>query len=145
MVERLLAQGADLHGAWRESPSVCAARNGHTDILALLIRHGLDPREYDDLLFSVALYWKQRDVVKLLAAAIFAPDLWRGKTLLDLQKEADLIERNIDRNLPNDMDQDALRTTRLVLFDAAMTCWEHVRPDPPKINISTIPAKPRPL
>ena len=83
--------------------------------------------------------------MKLLAAAIFAPDLWRGKTLLDLQKEADLIERNIDRNLPNDMDQDALRTTRLVLFDAAMTCWEHVRPDPPKINISTIPAKPRPL
>jgi len=145
LVERLLAQGADLRGCWRESPSVCAARNGHTDILALLIRHGLDPREYDDLLFSVALCWKQRDVVKLLSAAIFAPDLWRGKTLLDLQKEADLIERNIDRNLPNDMDQDALRSTRLVLFDAAMTCWEHVRPDPPKIKISDVPAKPRPL
>jgi ankyrin repeat protein len=145
LVQRLLAQGADVRGCWRESPSVCAARNGHTDILALLIRHGLHPREYDDLLFSVALYWKQSDVAKILAAAIFAPDLWRGKTLLDLQKEADLIELNIDRNLSNDMDQDALRSTRLLLFDAAMTCWEHVRPDPPKLKISPIPAKGNPV
>jgi hypothetical protein len=92
LVERLLAQGADLHGAWRESPSVCAVRNGHTDIVVLLIRHALDPREYDDLLFSVAVYWRQQDVLKFLAATVFAPDLWRGKTLLDLQKEADLID-----------------------------------------------------
>lgn len=145
LVQRLLAQGADVRGCWRESPSVCAVRNGHTEIVALLIRHSLDPREYDDLLFSVAVYWKQKDVVKLLAAAIFAPDLWRGKTLLDLQKEADSIERNIDKNLPNDLDEEVLRSVRLVLFDAAMTCWEHIRPDPPKITISTIPAKGKPI
>jgi hypothetical protein len=34
-----------------------------------------------------------------------------------------------------------LQLARLELFDAAMTCWEHVRPDPPKITISKIPAK----
>ena len=38
-----------------------------------------------------------------------------------------------------------LRLARLELFDAAMTCWEHVRPDPPKINISDVPAKGRAL
>jgi hypothetical protein len=81
-------------------------------------------------------------VVKLLAAAIFAPDLWRGKTLVDISAEAEIISKNITAHRP---DPELLRQAELILFDYGMTCWEHIRPDPPKINISEIPAKPKPL
>jgi ankyrin repeat protein len=148
LVERLLAKGADLRGCWYESPSSCAVRNGHTAIIALLIRHGLDPRENDDLLFSGAVYWRQPHIMKLLAITVFAPDLWRGKALKAIQEEADRIytkiEKGIDTYLP-EAKEEASRLARVELFDAAMTCWEHVRPDPPKINISIIPAKGKPV
>jgi hypothetical protein len=144
LVQRLLARGADVRGCWRESPSVCAVRNGYADILALFLRHGIDPRENDNLLFGGAIYWRRPAIVKLLATTVFAPDLWRGKALKDIQEEADLIytelEKDIDTFLP-EAKQEASHLARLELFDAAMTCWEHVRPDPPKINISPIPAK----
>jgi hypothetical protein len=145
LVERLIANGADVHGEyWRESPDSCAIRCGHVHIVALLIRHGIDPREYDDTLFSLAVANNRPDVLKLLATTVFAPDLWPGKTLLDIQEQADLIYRNIQKDLPEEVDE-AFRLARLALFDAAMTCWEHVRPDPPKIKISDVPAKGRAL
>jgi hypothetical protein len=142
LVERLIAKGVNVRGDhYHELPQSCAVRKGNVPILAILIRHGVDPRYRDDMLLALAVHWHQQNVLKFLAATVFAPDLWPGKTLLDLQKEADLIERNIDANLSNDMDQETSRSVRLVLFDAAMTCWEHVRPDPPKIKISDVPAK----
>ncbi len=144
LVERLIALGANVHGDDAiEIPAINAARCGHVHILALLIRHGVDPRFADDELFAGAAFHNQPAVLKFLAATIFAPDLWRGKTFLDIQKEAEIVERNILKGLPDDPEgfKDVIRPARLVLFDAAMTCWEHVRPDPPKINISDIPAK----
>jgi hypothetical protein len=149
LVERLIAKGANLHGDdWNEPPASCAIRSGHTHIVALLIRHGLDPRHCDDGLFWDAVYWRRPDIMKLLATTVFAPDLWRGKALKHIQKEADLlytkIEKGIDFYLP-EAKEEASRLARVELFDAAMTCWEHVRPDPPKINISNIPAKARAL
>jgi hypothetical protein len=67
-----------------------------------------------------------------------------AKPLIDIQKEADLIytniEKEIDKYLP-EAKEEASRLARVELVDAAMTCWEHVRPDPPKITISDTPAK----
>jgi hypothetical protein len=142
----LIRHGLDLRGGGDDAieiPAINAARYGHVHILALLIRHGVDPRFADDELFAGAAFHNQPAVLKFLAATIFAPDRWRGKTFLDIQKEAEIVERNILKGLPDDPEEfkDVIRPARLVLFDAAMTCWEHVRPDPPKINISDIPAK----
>jgi hypothetical protein len=90
--------------------------------------------------FSVILY---KDSLKLLCETVFAPDLWRGKSRAEIEKEADLIYRNIQASIHPALPErdEAFRIARLELFDAAMTCWEHVRPDPPKINISESPAK----
>jgi hypothetical protein len=86
----------------------------------------------------MAVCFNHPAIVKRLAAAIFSPQLWRGKTLADIQEQAELVYKNIEYYRPEPQN---LRQARLVLFDHAMTCWEHVRPDPPKITISTVPAK----
>jgi hypothetical protein len=38
-----------------------------------------------------------------------------------------------------------VRRAGTILLDYALTCWEQVRPAPPKLNISALPAKPRPV
>jgi hypothetical protein len=146
LVERLLEMGADIRGVpFLEYPAACAARLGHLSILELLIRHGADPRyHHDTFLVSAAIYNRQ-DILKFLCATVFAPDLWRGKSRGEIEKEADMIYRNIELDMPLNLVEPfatkRLRLARIELFDAAMTCWEHVRPDPPKIKISDIPAK----
>jgi hypothetical protein len=61
LVERLIVKGAKLDGEyWNEPPASCAIRSGQTHIVALLLRHGLDPRQCDDGLlpsFSIAAAW----------------------------------------------------------------------------------------
>jgi hypothetical protein len=145
LVELLIAQGANVHGdSGDELPASHAVHFGTVHILEILIRHGVDPRLADDELFASAVYSNKPDILKFLAATIFAPDLWRGKAFLDIQNEADLVHRHITKGLDPDEDgpsEESARAARLVLFDAAMTCWEHVRPDPPKITISDTPAK----
>jgi hypothetical protein len=71
------------------------------------------------------------------------PDLWSNKTLADISAEAALISQRIKSSF--DPEPELLRQAELILFDYGMTCWEHVRPDPPKINISPIPAKGNPV
>jgi hypothetical protein len=144
LVEQLVAKGTNLEpppDLFVEHPVHCAVRLGHIHIVEILIRHGADLRFDDDALFSEAVCWDRQDILKLLATTVFSPDLWRGNTLLDIQKEADLIYRNILEITMLDESEQSARFARLTLFDAAMTCWEHVRPDPPKINISDVPAK----
>lgn len=144
LVEQLVAKGASLEpppDLFVEHPVHCAVRLGHIHIVEILIRHGADLRFSDDELFSEAVGWDRRDILKVLATTVFAPHLWREKSLLDIQKEAELIYRNILWGTMLDEADEQARFARLALFDAAMTCWEHVRPDPPKINISPIPAK----
>lgn len=146
LVERLLKMGADIRGApFLEDPAACAVRKGHLSILELLIRHGADPRYGDDYLFCDAVGWDHRAILKLLAATVFSPDLWRGKTLLDIQKEAELIYQHILQISMIEEPDPSLQFARFELVDAAMTCWERVRPDPPKLKISDVPPKPRPL
>ena len=149
--EHLIEQGVHLNAEyWYEFPAAYAIHFDQPQILALLIRHGTNPRYCDDALFCEAAYRKQWDAFKILLAAVFSPDLWRGKTLLDIQKEAHLIYTNIQNETPKyygnvidypEMLDEPLRLAQVELVDAAMTCWEHVRPDPPKIKISDVPAK----
>jgi hypothetical protein len=141
LVQDLLARGANIH-ARGCGAIVCAASEGHADIVAILIAHGAHSRSQDDRPIGLAAKFNHPAVVKLLAAAIFSPDLWRGKTLADLQKEAEIVHKNIEYYRP---EPEYLKQAELILFDCAMTCWEHVRPDPPKINISNAPAKGKPL
>ena len=153
--ERLIEQGVHLNADyWYEFPAAYAIHFNQPQILALLIRHGTNPRYSDDALFCEATYWKQWDAFKILLTAVFSPDLWRGKTLLDIQKEAHLIYMNIQNETPKyyanvidypEMLDEPLHLAQVELVDVAMTCWEHVRPDPPKIDISTIPAKGKPV
>jgi hypothetical protein len=146
LVERLIAKGANVNGElWSEMPASCAIRYGHPQILEILIRHGLDPRCDDDCLFSLAVHNEQRGVLKFLCSTVFAPDLWRGKTRAEIENAADEIYRNFDKEITFELTKEWLQTARVELFDAAMTCWEHVRPDPPKLNISPIPAKGNPV
>jgi hypothetical protein len=145
LVERLIAQGTNVNGEyWNQPPASCAIRQNQIQILSLLLRHRLDPRRCDDALFFDAVYYNRPEALKLLATTVFSPDLWRGKTRLEIEKEADLIYQNIQNhiqmNIP-EATQDASRLARMELFDAAMTCWEHVRPDPPNITISNISPK----
>jgi hypothetical protein len=123
-VERFIAKGISVNGdLWHESPASCAIRFNHAHIVALLIRHGLDPRCGDDDLFSVAACYKRQDILKLLATAAFDPDRWRGKSRAEVENEADLIYRRIDRdlfvNFPDPMLDEQLRIARLELFDAS--------------------------
>jgi len=68
LVERLIVKGAKLDGEyWNEPPASCAIRSGQTHIVALLLRHGLDPRQCDDGLFWDAVYWRRPAIMKLLA------------------------------------------------------------------------------
>jgi len=152
-IEDLLAKGVPVNGDHMNgSTGSSAIRAGHTHILALLLRHGADPRFDHDVLFRDAVYYNRVDAIELLAAAVFSPDLWRGKTLPDIQKEAEIIDHNIQLEIElyglidsTDELKESAKSARLEIFDAAMKCWEHVRPDPPEISISKTPAKPRPL
>jgi hypothetical protein len=149
-VERLIAKGANIHGElWRESPTSCAIRFGQTHIVALLIRHGIDVRQCDDAFFSAAAAYQRQAILKLLATTVFVPDLWSGKSRAGIEKQADLIYQNVEKdlrlNFPDPLLGEQLSLARLELFDAAMTCWEQVRPDPPRITISKTPAKLTPL
>ena len=135
LVQELLARDVNLHARGCNA-IVCAARKGHADIVAILLAHGAHPRTGDDWPISMAVFFNHPTVVKLLAAAIFSPDLWRGQTLVDIQAEAGVVSQNIKRYRP---EPQYLKQAELILFDYAMTCWEHVRPDPPKITISDVP------
>ncbi len=146
LVERLLKLGADIQGApFLENPTLCASRNGHLPILELLIRRGTDPRYAKDRFFLNATCDNRQDILKFLCTTVFTPDLWRGKSRAEIEQQADTIYRNVEPDIPLNLCEpfatNHLRRLRLELFDAAMTCWEHVRPDPPKITISDVPAK----
>jgi hypothetical protein len=112
-----------------------------------LLVAGADVRaEEDD-----ALWWAVENghmgTVRVLAKYIFAPDSWRGKSQTEIKAGAaalyDKVKNNGPRGFPTDPEH--LRKTASILADCALTCWERVRPAPPKLNISALPAQPRPV
>jgi ankyrin repeat protein len=141
-VQDLLAKGVNLH-AWHCNAIQRAAHKGHADIVSILLANGAHARTRGDLPIAIAVKFNHFAVVKLLAAAIFSPDLWRDKTLADISAEARLISQRIKSSF--DPEPELLRQAELILFDYGMTCWEQVRPDPPQIKISPTPAKGNPV
>ena len=90
LVEYLLAQGTNVNGKhwddWHSTPSSCAISKNHTQILRLLIRHGLRLQRGEDGPFLQAAFYQNQDSLKLLSRTVFAPELWRGKTRGDRER-----------------------------------------------------------
>ena len=82
------------------------------------------------------------ETVRVLVQHIFAPDSWRGKNRTEIESAANALYNKIEADNPQ---PDHLRRAGSILLDCALCCWEQVRPAPPKIQISPLPAQRRPL
>ena len=140
-VEVLLAHGANVHA--RGEYGLCyAARNGKTETVKVLLANGASVRFLDDGPLRMATYNGHTETVQVLALHIFTPDSWRGKSRAAIEAAANALYDKIKAQNPQ---PDRLRTAGVILIDCAMQCWEQVRPPPPKLQISPLPAQARPL
>jgi hypothetical protein len=170
-VQRLLADGANVYGnddwvlRW-------AAKDGHTEAVKILLEAGADVRALDDYPLRYAALHGHTEIVKVLLAAganvhahgdgalfmaacrghtetlrvlsnhIFAPDSWRGKSRTEIEAYATALHDKIKVDI---FWPERLHMTATILADCAIDCWHQVRPPPPKLRISPLPAQPRPL
>jgi len=144
-VRTLLVAGANVH-ADGDKALYFAVFNNHTETMKALLASGADAHAGNDN----ALYWATEndhmETVEVLARHIFAPDSWRGKNRAAIEAQANALydRMKVDIFL-HPIKPEHLRKTGTILFDRAMKCWEQVRPAPPKIKISPLPAQPRPV
>ena len=145
MVQTLLAAGADVH-AWDDRALCYAANNGHTETVKELLAAGANVHAQDNGPLFWAAYMGRTKTVQVLARHIFAPDSCRGKSQTEIEAQAKALYDKMEahRGLPP-IKPERLRKAAFLLADCALTCWEQVRPEPPPINISPLPAQPRPL
>jgi hypothetical protein len=137
MVRTLLAGSAHVDEA------LCwAAMNGHTEMVRTLLAGSAHVHAEDDCALRRAAYWGHTETVQILAAHIFSPDSWRGKSRIAIEAYASTLYDKIKVNVPQ---PERLGIVRTILLDCALTCWEQVRPPPPKLTISPLPAQPRPV
>jgi hypothetical protein len=94
-----------------------------------------------------AAYYGRIKTVEVLAKHLFAPESWRGKSRAEIEAGATALYDKIKKaySPSNPITTDRLRTAGTILADSALTCWEQVRPPPPKLTLSPLPAQPRPL
>jgi ankyrin repeat protein len=141
VVKALLASGADVH-AYDDEALRFAAYNGHTEIVKVLLASGADVHARDD----EALRWAARNgrtgTLRVLTRHIFARESWRGKSRAEIEAQANALYDKIKGNNPS---PEHLHKAGTILADCALTCWEQVRPPPPKLTLSPFPAQPRPL
>jgi ankyrin repeat protein len=141
IVQTLLAAGADVH-VGDDLALRWAAMNGHTDTVKLLLAHGADVHGSDDRALRRAVDSGHTETIRVLAKHIFAPEVRRGKSRAEIEAHATALYAKIKAESPQ---PDRLRTAGTILADCALDCWFQVRPPPPKLTISPIPAQPRPL
>src|ERR1022692_3671573 len=123
-----------------------AALCGHTETVKVLLANGASVRFLDDEALRRATSTGHTETVQVLARHIFAPESWRGKSRAEIEAGASALYDKIKADIPsNPIKPEYLRQAASILRDCALTCWEHVSPPPPKIQISPIPAQPRPL
>lgn len=140
-VQRLLVAGADVHVV--DDWALCwAAWIGYTETVRILLANGADVHAQDDQALREAANHGRTETVKVLAGHIFAPDLWRGKSRVEIEGQAAALYDKIEAE---NLQPKHLRQAGMILLDCALRCWEQVRPPPPKIKISPFPAQPRPL
>ena len=140
-VRLLLAAGANVH-ALDDWALRCAAYNGHTETVKVLLASGANVHAQDDEPLRMAAQNGHTETVRGLARHIFAPDSWRGKSRAEIEAAANTLYDRIKVENPQ---PDRLQRAGTILLDCALSCWEQVRPAPPKLKISPLPAQPRPL
>jgi hypothetical protein len=119
-----------------------AALDGHPGVVKKLLANGADVHAQDDGALRWAALHGYKETVQVLARHIFAPESWRGKTRAEIEAEATALYDRIKADSPH---PDLLRQAGSILLDCALCCWEQVRPPPPKLQISPLPAQPRPV
>ena len=140
-VQILLANGANIH-AKDDSPLGWAAYYGHVEIVKVLLSAGADVHAMDNRALRVATRHGEFEFVKVLAKHIFAPDSWRGKSRAEIESLATALYHKINAH---NIEPERLQKAATILADCAIDCWHQVRPAPPKIQISPLPAQPRPV
>ncbi len=140
-VQTLLAAGADVH-AKDDYALHYAAYHGHAETVQVLLASGADVHAQNDWSLWWATLNGHTETVQVLAKHIFAPESWRGKNRAEIEAEATALYDKINAS---DINPEYLRKAGTILLDSALTCWEQVRPPPPPIQISPLPAQPRPL
>ena len=142
-VSRLLAGGANVH-ALDDWALDGAAKPGYTETVKVLLAYGADVHADDDNALCGAAHWGHMETVRVLARHIFAADSWRGKSRTEIEAYAAGLYDKIKTELPAPQPE-RLNMAATILADCAIDCWHQVRPPPPKIHISPLPAQPRPL
>jgi hypothetical protein len=140
-VRALLASGANVH-AMGDYALRWAADAGRTATVKILLASGANAHAHDDEALRMAAKGGHTDTAQVLAAHIFAPESWRGQSRVEIEAQAEALFQKITADNP---EPDRLRTAGTILLDCALCCWEQVRPPPPKLQISPLPAQPRPV
>jgi hypothetical protein len=113
----------------------------HIKTIQVLIAHGSG-----DLALCGLTANGHMDSVQLLASQIFTPDSWRGKSRAEIEAAANALYDKIKVYSPQaPIKPEHLRQAGTILLDCALTCWEQIRPAPPKLTLSPLPAQPKPL
>jgi hypothetical protein len=137
----LLAGGADVH-VEDDWVLIWAASPGRTETVKVLLASGVNAHAWDDDALRQAVCAGHMETLQILAAHIFAPDAWRGRSRAEIETQANALYDKIKGDNPA---PERLHQAGTILADCALTCWEQIRPAPPKIQISPFPAQPRPL
>jgi ankyrin repeat protein len=142
-VSALLGAGADVHAS-DDLAVRRAARDGHAETVRALLEAGADVRIWDDEALRMSAYLGHTETVRILAEYVFAPDPWRGKSRAEIEAEATALYNKINKSL-FPIKPERLHEAASILADRAIDCWHQVRPAPPKLTISPLPAQPKAL
>jgi hypothetical protein len=144
-VQALLAAGANVH-ANDDAALYEAVKHDHAETVKALLAVGANVHADNDLALCAAANLGHTKTVRVMANHIFAPEYWHGKTRAEVEAEARALYGKIEgENVLNPINPERLCKAASILADCAITCWQQVRPPPPKLTISPLPAQPRPL
>ena len=141
----LLTAGADVH-ALDDFALRGAAYGDFVETVQVLLAAGANVHADDDYASRYTVYRGRTNMMKILTRHIFAPKSWRGKSRVEIERLADTLYDKIkDANLWGTPQLEDVQMAGHILIDCASDCWKKVRPEPPRLNISPLPAQPKPL
>lgn len=140
-VKVLLVAGANVH-AVGDYALRGAAKNDHTETVKILLAAGADVHAWDDWALRFAARNGNTETMQVLARHIFVHHAWRGKSREEIEAQAKALYDQIASDNPQ---PECLLPAAKILANCAIDYWQRVRPAPPKLQISPLPAHPRPL